>query len=1042
LSSSHHSKIRLAIETVLHNRPLILLCSFLLVAFGCVAWNFLPVEAYPELADPQVRIITLYPGKGPEELERLVTLPLEKELNGIPGQTALRSISINGLSVITTVFQDGTPTVLARNQVLERIDKVALPDGADLHLEPDVGSLREIYRYTLQSSYYSPMSLRAIQEWDLEKAFRQIPGVIGVVSEGGPTKTYRVNVDANRLKANNLTLQQVYNTLTNSNASTGGGFIERNGEALIVRSLGLLNSIQDIQSVVVSSNQNGVPIRISDIATVDIGPRVRRGQAGLDHDNDVVEGIVLLRRGENPSAVLERLYKKLPEIKKQLPDGVELVPLYDRSELIKKTLVTVGENVGLGILLVISILGFFFLDLRAALITAVVIPLSVLFAFCALRLVGVSANLLSLGAIDFGILVDGAVVMTENIVRKLSEEGEGLTHGQRIHLAIHSAGEAGRPVIFGILTIITTFLPIFTFGSIEGKLFRPLAITMVSALIGAGILALTLIPTLCCLLLTRKPLKEQANPVVEFMHHHYSKGLKAAISHPRWLISAGLVVLTGTTLLFFNLGSEFLPHLEEGNIWLRTTIKPGSVTLAESVDVARQVRETLLKYPEVKKVLSQEGGPDDGSDPARFGDHEYLVDLKLSHDWRPRFHRNKEELIAAMNQDLQAIPNVDYYFTQYIQTTLDESLSGVQGSLVAKIAGPDLRVLETLSEQIGPIMRNTRGIVDVIVDPLLGQPQLAITIDREKAARYGVNVSDLSNLVETAVGGKAATQVVEGEKRFDLMVRLQAPFRNTEAALENILVDTPSGGKIPLSQFAIVDPSIGATQIWREAGHRLATIRANVRGRDLATAVDDAQARVAKQVKFPEGYQLVWSGEFQRQREATEQIKIVLPITLGIILVILHMALNSLRSALIVFCVIPMASIGGILALYFAHMPFSIAAGVGFIALFGVATQNGIFLVSFIEELHHQGKSLKDAVLEGAYLRMRPILMTATVAMLGLLPAAISNEIGAQTQKPFAVVIIGGLISATILSLFFLPTMYGTFASEAIAKEEDEYDED
>jgi len=1037
LSATQTSKVRLFIESLLHKRPIIILCSFLLIAFGSVAWHFLPLEAYPELADPQVRIITLYPGKGPEELERLVTLPLEKELNGIPGQTALRSISINGLSVITSVFQDGTPTVLARNQVLERIDKVGLPDGADIHLEPDVGSLREIYRYTLESPYYTPMSLRSIQEWELEKAFRQIPGVIGVVSEGGQTKTYRVNVDPDRLKANHLTLKQVYDALSNSNASTGGSFIERNGEALIIRSLGLLETLPDIQSVVITSNQNGIPIRVGDVATIDIGPKVRRGQAGLDHDNDVVEGIVLLRRGENPSAVLDRLYAKLPEIRKQLPTGVQLVPLYDRSELIKKTLVTVGENVELGILLVVSILGLFFLDLRSALITASVIPLSVMFAFCALKTLGVSANLLSLGAIDFGILVDGAVVMTENIVRKLSEEGQYLTPAQRISLTIHSAGEAGRPVIFGILTIITTFLPIFTFGSIEGKLFRPLAFTMVSALIGAGILALTLIPTLCCLLLTKKPLKERHNPMLAFLHQHYSSGLQKALKHPRWLLSASMLLLVGTVLLFFSLGSEFLPHLEEGNIWLRTTIKPGSVTLAESVKVAHQIRETLLKYPEVKKVLSQEGGPDDGSDPARFGDHEYLVDLKSTHVWRPSFNRNKETLIAAMNKDLQAIPNVDYYFTQYIQTTLDESLSGVQGSLVAKIAGPNLRVLETLGEHVGPIMRNTPGIVDVIVDPLLGQPQLTISIDREKAGRYGLNVSDLSDMVETAIAGKAATQIVEGEKRFDLTVRLQAPFRKTESSLENILVDTPSGGKIPISQFAKVTAVNGATQIWREAGHRLATIRANVRGRDLASAVDEAQARVARQVKFPEGYHLDWSGEFQRQREASAQIKIVLPITLSIILVILYMALNSLRSAFIVFCVIPMASIGGILALYFTHMPFSIAAGVGFIALFGVATQNGIFLVSFIEQLHHEGKSLHQAVVEGATLRMRPILMTATVAMLGLCPAAISNEIGSQTQKPFATVIIGGLISATILSLFVLPTMYRTFASESIEEEEE-----
>lgn len=1027
MKAAKHSKLRHFIEAILQKRYIILFCSVLLLVFGVIAWRFLPIEAYPELADPQVRIITLYPGKGAEEVERLVTLPLEKELNGIPGQTSLRSISLNGLSVITSVFQDGTPTINARNQVLERIGKADLPDDAKPGLEPDVGSLREIYRYALQSPYYLPMSLRAIQEWELEKAFRQIPGVIGMVSQGGPTKTYRVNVDAARLTANNVTLQQVYEALANSNATTGGSFIEKNGEAYIVRGLGLLRSISDIRDVVINANENGIPIRVGDVATVDIGPRVRRGQAGLNHNDDVVEGIVLLRRGENPSEVLNRVKEQIPQIQAQLPAGVRLVPLYDRSELIQKTLNTVGENVAYGILLVILILGIFFLDVRSALITASVIPLSVLFAFIALKALGIPANLLSLGAIDFGILVDGAVMMTENIVHKLSEEGQNLPAPRRIALLVRSASEVGRPIIFGILTVITTFLPIFTFGSVEGKLFRPLAITMVAALIGAGILTITLIPTVYALFLTREPLRERRNYMVEFLQRIYSKGLKFSIRNGRILIVAGVLICGAAVLLFLNMGSEFLPHLEEGNIWLRATIKPGSVTLNESVKTAHEIREVLLKYPEVKKVLSQEGGPDDGSDPARFADHEYLVDLLPSKEWRTRFHRDKEELIAAMNNDLQAIPNVDYYFTQYIQTTLDESLSGVQGSLVAKIAGPDLKILEQLGNQVGPIMKRTPGIVDVIVDPLLGQPQFIISIDREQASRSGLNVKNLTDLVEIAIGGKATTKVVEGEKRFDLILRLQAPYRSSEDALSNILVDTPLGEKIPLAQFATIKATNGATQIWRQSGHRLATIRANVRGRDLATAVQDAQQRVTQQVKFPEGYHIEWSGEFQRQQEASRQLSLVLPLTLAVILAILYITFNSIRSAFIVFCVVPMAAVGGVLALWLTHIPFSIAAGVGFIALFGVAIQNGIFLISYIQELRMQGMNLQDAVYQGSLKLMRPVLMTGTVAMIGLFPAALSNEIGSQTQKPFAIVIIGGLISATLLSLFVLPTIYRIF---------------
>lgn len=1021
-------KLRLFLEAILKKRLLILFFSVLIAVLGYMAWRLLPIEAYPELADPQVRIITLYPGKGAEEVERLISIPLEKELNGIPNQTSLRSISINGLSVITSVFKDGTPTINARNQVLERIGKASLPPDAEPELEPDVGSLREIYRYTLQSDYYSTMNLRAIQEWELEKAFRQIPGVIGVVSQGGQTKTYRVNVDPARLKASSLTLQQVYDALANSNATTGGSFIEKNGEAYIVRGLGLLQNLDDIRAVVIQSNETGVPIRIADVATVDIGPRIRRGQTGLDHNDDVVEGVVLLRRGENPTEVLERVKQELPRIQEQLPAGVRMVPLYDRSHLIDKTLMTVGENVTYGIILVVLILGAFFLDLRSALITASVIPLSVLFAFIVLKALGVPANLLSLGAIDFGILVDGAVMMTEHIVSKLSHAGKDLSPTQRLALLMESASEMGRPVLFGILTVITTFLPIFTFGGVEGKLFRPLAITMVAALVGAGLLAVTLIPTLCAFFLTRNPMHERRNYVVEWLQGVYAKGLEGSIRHGRKLILSGVVLVGATLTLFLNLGSEFLPHLEEGNIWLRTTIKPGSVSLEESVKVAGQVRETLLKYPEVTKVLSQAGGPDDGSDPARFSDHEYLVDLRPSEEWRPRFHREKEALIAAMNEDLQAIPNVEYYFTQYIQTTLDESLSGVQGSLVAKIGGPDLATLERLGNQIGPIMKQTPGIVDVIVDPLLGQPQLTIDINRDQAARYGLNVRDLANLVETAIGGKAATQIIDGERRFDLIVRLQAPYRSTEQALANVLVDTPSGGKIPLSQFTTLKTVSGATQIWRQQGHRLATIRANVRGRDLATAVEDTQQRVAQQVQFPEGYHLTWSGEFQRQQEASRQLCMVLPLTLAVILVILYLTFSSFRSALIVFCVVPMAAIGGVLALWLARIPFSIAAGVGFIALFGVAIQNGIFLISAIQKLRTEGLSCTDAVYQGSLKLMRPILMTGTVAMIGLFPAALSNEIGSQTQKPFAIVIIGGLISATLLSLFVLPTIYRLFS--------------
>jgi heavy metal efflux system protein len=1014
------------IALALGKRVVVLVLALMTAVAGTVAWRFLPLEAYPELSDPLVRVITLYPGKGTEEVERAVTIPLEKELNGIPNLMALRSISLYGLAIVTMTFKDGTPTTLARQQVLERISGADLPDDAKPELDADVGaSVREIYRYTLQSPYYTPMGLRAIQEWELEKAFRQVPGVIDVISQGGPTKTYQVNVDPERLRAHNLTLQKVYDALTNANATSGGGFIQKNNQAFIVRELGLLVSQTDISGVVVATNA-GTPVFVRDVATVTMGPRVRRGQVGLDSNDDVIEGIIWMRNGENPSQVLANLNEKLPEILGRLPTGVKLVPLYDRSGLVNNTLHTVGENVAIGIALVVAVLWLFLFDGRSALITACVIPLSVLIAFSVLSYLDVPANLLSLGAIDFGILVDGAVVMTENIVRRLSKED--LEPSERYQVLVRSAQEVGKPILFGIGVIIVTFLPIFTFSGVEGKLFRPLALTMVAALIGSALIAVTVIPVLCSFFLVKSPPKEQESPVVSIARHLYTPSLHWSLSNPLPVIGGAISAFAIAAVLFFQLGSEFLPHLDEGNIWLRTTIKPGSVTLEHSVEVARKVRFTLLKYPEVIQMLSQSGGPDDGTDPMRFADQEYFVDLKPAHDWRPQFHGDKNALIAAMRRDLEQIPGVDYYFSQYIQMMLDEALSGVQGSLVAKIAGPDLGTLEGLGAQVGKIMRRTPGIVDVIVDPLLGQPQLAITIDRAQAARYGLNVSDLRDLVETAVAGKTATEVIEGERRFDLTVRLAPTYRNSEAALAQVLIDTPSGAKIPLSQVATLREINGATQVWREKGARLSTIRANVRGRDLATAVAEAQKRVEAEVKFPPGYRILWSGEFQRQQEAISQLIVILPATILIILAILYAAFGSFRAACVVFAVVPMAAIGGVLGLYLTGTYFSISAGVGFIALFGVAVQNGILLISSVSVLQCQGLTLVDAVYKGALTRMRPVLMTATVATLGLLPAALSNEIGAQTQKPFAIVIIGGLLSATALTLLVLPTLYKTFA--------------
>jgi heavy metal efflux system protein len=1016
------------VNGALKGRYLTLVATAIILIAGVVAWKRLPLEAYPELSNPQVRIITLFPGKGPEEVEKLVTIPLEKELYGIPAETDLRSLSLYALSVITVTFSDGTDTTIARARVLERISGADLPPDASPGLEPDVGSLREIYRYSLHSNYYSPMGLRSIQQWDLEKVIRQVPGVIGIVSEGGPTKTYQININPHRLRAYDVTLKEVFESIERSNATSGGGFMERDGQAMIVRQLGLLNGVDDIKEVVVKETEQGIPIRIKDLATIEIGPMVRRGQVGKNFEDDVVEGIVLLRRGENVSRVLKAFKERLPDLISRLPQGVTFETLYDRSGLVEQTLKTVGKNIAVGIGLVLLFLVLFLVDIPAAVITAIVIPISILVAFIYLTLFDIPANLLSLGAIDFGILVDSAVVMTENIIRRLSEEGKGLSPQERIILLGESAREVAGPIVSGIAVIIATFLPIFTFTGVEGKLFRPLAITMVTALIGAAFAALTIIPVLLSFWYAKKPPTERESPLVKLSSFFYAPSLRWSLRHPLIVIAVAIATFAGSVQMFLGLGSEFLPHLEEGNIWLRATIKPGSVTLDESVKTAREIRTKVLKFPEVTTVLSQVGGPDDGTDPARFADQEFYIGLKPPDQWREKFHENKEKLIDEMRGSLEKLPNVSYYFTQYIQTTLDEALSGVQGSLVAKISGPDLQTLENLAHEVGRVMNQTPGIVDVIVDPLIGQPQVSVKIDRSKAARYGLNVADLRDLVEIAVGGMPATVAIEDERRYEVILRLGKEWRETPQALNQILVDTPAGERIPLSQIAEVEETIGATQIWRDAGSRLATIRANVRGRDLATSVHEAQEKVKTAVKLPPGYRVDWTGEFQRQQEASHQLSIVVPVTLALIIIILYIACGTLSGALVMFSVVPLAAIGAILALRLTGTYMSISAGVGFIALFGLAVKNGILLVSFVNELRHEGLSLSRAVYRGAVTRLRPVLMTATIAAVGLLPAALSNEIGSQTQKPFAIVIIGGLISCTFLTLYVLPAIYLRFS--------------
>jgi cobalt-zinc-cadmium resistance protein CzcA len=1013
------------IELFYRRRWMCFLLIGLILAGGVWAHYTLETEAYPEFSNPTVRIITLAPGKGAEEVERLITVPLEKELNAIPGESWMRSISILGLSVISIVFDDNTVQMQNRQQVLERIAQADLPDGVQPGLDPDSGGIGEIYRYTLESKYYSPMSRRAIEDWQLERAFKQIPGVIDVSSFGGPTKNYQVNIDPKKLVSYGVTVSQVFQAIQNSNSTTGGNYIENNGRAYVVRGLGLLRGTKDIEDVVVSSTQDGTPIRIKDIAEVDIGPGLRLGQLGKNEDDDALEGIVLMKRGENASVVVNRLYEKLPEIKAALPAGVHLEKLYDRQELVDHTLETVFHNVFEGVILVVVVLIVFLFDITSGLIASVAIPLSLCLALALLRLFHIPANLLSLGAIDFGIIVDGAVVMVENVFARLCEQTTELSVEEKKELILDCAKQVGPPILFAILVIMTCFLPIFAFEGVAGKLFRPLCFTMNFNLLGALISALFVIPTLLGIFLTRRKLAHRESPVIHFANKVYRPLLFWSLNHAKIVVLGAVACLVATIIMASNIGFEFLPALDEGNIWLRVTVLPTSVSLEESVKIAHRIRQIIKEFPEVRAVTSQTGCPDDGTDPNLFSNIEVFLDLKPAKDWRPEFHGEKKELIAELNKKLAVVPNVLLYFSQYIQDNVDESIAGAKGTLAVKVFGPDLKELQKLGDQIAAVASTVPGMCDIATNQQLGQPQYQVEIDRDKASRYGVNVSDIQTLVETAIGGKVATKLIDGEKRFPVFVRLQKEYRDTERALDNVLIDPPGPiSSVPLTEMATIKYADGAAFITREKNARVMYVRINIRGRDLGSAVQEAQAKIAKRVRIPEGYTVQWAGQYEFAQQANQRLMLVVPFTMALIYLILWAAFRTHKHAGLIMAAVPLAAFGGVAALLITGTYFSISAGVGFIALSGVAVQNGVILISYIKQLRAEGYSVRDAAYAGAVNRMRPVLMTATVATLGLVPAATSNGIGAQSQRPFAIVIIGGLMSATVLTLVVLPALY------------------
>lgn len=998
--------------------------AILLILTGIYCLKTLDIEAYPDFTNPIVQVITQMPGKSAEEVERLATIPLEKNLNGIPNEQKLYSSSLFGLSVIKVVFADGLPSSLIRQQVLERIYQTELPDGVKPVLGPDASAIGEIYRYTIESDYYNPMTLKAIEDWQMEKAFKQVPGIIEVNSFGGPVKTYKVILNHEKVRFYNLDVGEIFDAIKASNSTGGGHYISKNDQAYIVRGLGLYSDIESIENTVITS-RNGIPIRVKDVGIVAIEPAVRIGQVGKNLDNDVVEGIVLMRKGENPTKTIKNLQNKLPDIKAQLPKGVHLKPFYERSELIHNTMHTIGHNVICGIVFVIIVLFAFILDLRITLIASLVIPLALGFAFTLFKIFDIPANLLSMGAVDFGIIVDGAVILMENIFRCLAEYKWQLTQTKKEAIIYKAVKEVGNVITFSTIIILCCFLPILAFDGVAGKLFHPLAFTMGFSLIGAVITSLFFLPAISAIYMPIKNIQEKDNKILDKITNIYRKFLNKILEElPKEFLSlvGGMFVVALT--LFCFIGSEFLPNLDEGNIWLRVTVLPRSTTIEHSVEVAREIREILLQYPEVKNVISHIGSADDGTDPNLLSNIENMVDLKLAKDWRWKWQKNKQKLIQDMSEKLSDIPGITTYFTQYIQDNVEEAVSGSKGQVVVKIYGSDLYELQKLQDQTLAVLSNVKGIVDLSYDQIIGQPQYQIKIDRVKASRYGLRSDDIQKVVEIAIGGKNATQVLENEKRFDVFLRLEAKDRNSYRKIQNIIVKTPEGISVPLSNVTDISTDNGAMIITRSENSRVAIVRFNIRGRDLGSTVKEAQKELDKKLQLPDEYRIKWAGQSESQKSANTRLAIILPITLILIGVILHLNYKSKRLVLIAMSPILVTLSGCIFALFVTRTYFSISAGVGFIAAIGVSIQNGVILLSSIIRQNKLNTNLISAIEKGAIQKLRPVLTASLVAILGLLPAALSNGIGAQSQKPFAIAIIGGLSVGTFFTIFLIPLLY------------------
>ncbi len=1008
------------VASSLRQRFLVILMTLVLIGAGTHSLERLPVDAYPDLSPPAVEIITQWPGHAAEEVERLITVPIEVEMNGVPRTTKQRSISLYGLSDVILTFKDGTDNYFARQRVFNRLSDLSLPSGATPSVSPLSSPSGLIYRYMLQSSDRSPMELKTLEDWTVEPAYKSVPGVADDSGFGGGTMQYQVLLDPAKLAGVGLSVLQVESSLAANNGNAGGGFYSQGGQFYYVRGLGRMKTLDDIRNVVVAVH-NGTPVLLKNVGRVVIGIAPRLGEFGYQKQNDCVEGVIMLRTGDKTQDVLKRVEAKTTELNHQiLPKDVKILPFYDRSDLIAMTTQVVKQNLLRGMLLVVVVLVFFLYDFRAGLIVATAIPLSLLFAFICLDVQKASANLLSIGAVDFGILVDGAVVMVENIYRRIAaRKGTPLNVLEIVRAA---AAEVDRPLFYAVAVIVAGFLPIYVLAGPSGTLFKPMADTMVFALVGSLLVTLTLLPVLCAWFM-RRGVRERRNAAFETIKAVYTKGLDFCLARPWTTTMASVLLLAGSLLLVPRIGAEFMPHLDEGALWVRATM-PYTISFDESAKITPQIRTVLSSFPEVTTVASELGRPDDGTDPTGFFNVEFYVGLKPYSQWTGPCH-TKAKLIEAINQKLQQFPGIIFNYTQPAEDAVDEAESGLKSALAVKVFGSNLATLEEKGKAIKKILEHVRGIKDVTLVKELGQPSLTIEIDRAKIARYGLNVADINALITTAVGGDVATQVVQDEKQFDLVVRLEREYRDNPSEIGNILVPTPGGQQIPLKEFADIKVADGAAFIYRQDNSRYIGVQFSVEGRDLASAVQDAIQQVKEKISLPQGYRVDWGGEYKEYTASRRQMQVILPLTLCLIFLLLFALYSNIKFPLItVLGVLLSAPVGGLMALWLTGTPFSVSSGIGFLALFGVSVQTAVVYISYVNELRRNGAGLAGAIREGAILRLRPIMMTALVAALGLLPSALATGVGTDTQRPFALVIVSGLFTRLLISIFLMPVLY------------------